>query len=92
MKLASLSMRDFAAMIGPSALASVGVVISVVVFRHMAPPASKPVLQLMEEVAVGGVVGVAVLLSADAQLRVSLTRMFGMLAKLTGRTGMDSLS
>ncbi len=45
------------------------------------PAASKPLLQLIGEVFVGGITGVTALLSADAQLRVSIGKLFRTFAK-----------
>lgn len=81
MKLAALSIRDFVVLIGPSVLASIGVVTSIVLFRHVGPAASKPLIQLVGEVFTGGVTGVAILLSADAQLRMTIKKLFGAFAE-----------
>ncbi len=86
LKFAGLTIRDFLVLIGPSLLASVGVVASVALFREVAPIASKPLVQLMGEIFVGGATGVALLLSADAQLRMVARRVFGSLAEQL-RTG-----
>jgi PST family polysaccharide transporter len=75
MKLAALSVRDFVVLIGPSVLASIGVVTSIVLFRHVGPGVSKPLIQLIAEVFVGGIAGLTILLSADAQLRMSIRKL-----------------
>jgi O-antigen/teichoic acid export membrane protein len=75
MKLATLSIRDFVVLIGPSVLASIGVVASIVLFRHLGPAVSKPLIQLIGEVFIGGIAGLTILLSADAQLRMSIRRL-----------------
>jgi hypothetical protein len=75
MKLAALSVRDFVVLIGPSVLASIGVVTSIVLFRHVGPGVSKPLIQLIAEVFIGGIAGLTILLSADAQLRMSIRKL-----------------
>jgi PST family polysaccharide transporter len=81
LKLSHISIRDFAFLIGPSVLASVGVVASVAFFQQVGPVASKPLVQLIQEVSIGGITGVAILLGADPQLRTITRRLFGSLAK-----------
>src|SRR5260370_35640180 len=80
-KLAALSIRDFVVLIGPSVLASIGVVTSIVLFRHVGPAVSKPLFQLLGEVFIGGITGLAVLLNADAQLRMTIKKLFGAFAE-----------
>jgi len=75
MKLAALSIRDFVVLIGPSVLASIGVVTSIVLFHHVGPGVSKPLIQLIAEVFIGGIAGLTILLSADAQLRMSIRKL-----------------
>jgi O-antigen/teichoic acid export membrane protein len=81
MKLAALSIHEFVVLIGPSVLASIGVVTSTVLFRHGGPVVSKPLIQLIAEVFIGGITGLTVLLSADAQLRISIKKLFRAVAE-----------
>jgi hypothetical protein len=75
MKLADISIRDLVVLIIPSGLASIGVIISIVLFRYAGPVISKPLTQLIGEIFVGGITGLTVLLSTDAQLRMSIRKL-----------------
>src|SRR5713226_3665521 len=51
------------------------VLTSIVLFRHVGPGVSKPLIQLIAEVFIGGIAGLTILLSADAQLRMSIRKL-----------------
>jgi PST family polysaccharide transporter len=83
MRLSGISLRDLAAAIAPSALASVGVAGSVMLFQSTGWLATqKPVVLLTAESAIGGIIGLAVLFSLETQLRRSV---LGMLQRSFGR-------
>jgi PST family polysaccharide transporter len=74
-KLSTLSIRDFVVLISPSVFAAIGLIISIVLFRYVVPVASKPLIQLIEEIFIGGVTGLTILLSTDAQLRILIRKL-----------------
>ena len=84
MKLCGISFRDLAGAVAPSALSSAGLVVAVLLFQFYGWPANaKPLTVLIAELAIGGVVGLTLLVLLDKQLRGVLTklqhRMFGTL-------------
>jgi O-antigen/teichoic acid export membrane protein len=71
MKLCRISMRDLVSAITPSVSASLGAVIAVSLVQYSGVSAnSRPIIQLISEVTVGGAVGGAILVALDRQLRV----------------------
>ena len=82
MRLGKISLRELTASVGPSAISAGSVVASVMLFNTLGWFESyKPLILLIADVAVGGVVGLMVLLGLDAQLRPwvveTLKRTFG---------------
>ncbi len=69
MRVAKISFRDLTAAVAPSVLASMSTVAAVKLFQVSGLlAAGKPLFLLIAEVVVGGIAGMAVLLSLDAQL------------------------
>ena len=84
MHLAGISFRDLIAAVAPSAVASVGLVIAIVLFQYNGWLANaKPATVLVAEIILGGVVGLPLLILLDKQLRGAILklqqRMFGTL-------------
>ncbi len=82
MRLAGISFRDLAASVAPSAAASVGLVIAILLFQLYGWPANaKPSIVLALEIVLGGIVGLTLLVLFDKQLRSVISkfqqRMFG---------------
>jgi PST family polysaccharide transporter len=76
MRACKLSWRDLAASVGPGVVASASVVGSVTLFHASgALVGNKPVILLIAEAAVGGAIGLAVLLTLQTELRNALARM-----------------
>lgn len=70
LKLSSIPLRDFLTAAFPSILASIAVVLSVELFRHLAMTAeSRPAIALAQEVAIGGIAGLTTLIFADEKAR-----------------------
>jgi O-antigen/teichoic acid export membrane protein len=70
MRLARVSFRDVRSAVAPSMLASTGAVATVVLFRLSSWLAGgKPLVLLIAETTVGGIVGLSLLLALDTQLR-----------------------
>lgn len=81
LKFADISMRDFALLVAPAVLSSVGVVAAVGLFRLLGPVASRPLIELIMEIVVGGIAGLAVLLLADSRLRSIVNKLLGSLVR-----------
>jgi O-antigen/teichoic acid export membrane protein len=82
MHLCGISFRDLAAAVAPSAIASVGLVAAILLFSLNGWAAyARPITVLVAEIAVGGTVGLALLILLDKQLRSVILklqqRMFG---------------
>lgn len=76
MRLCGISFRDLMASVVPSLVSSASVVGAVTLVNHFRSPAiDRPMISLVLEVGVGAVVGLAVLLQLDVQLRRSLAAM-----------------
>ncbi len=76
MRLCGISFRDLAATVVPSLVSSASVVGAVALVHHLGLRANhRPMISLVLEVAVGSIVGLAVLLQLDTQLRRSLVTM-----------------
>ena len=71
MRLCGISFSDLAASVAPSAASSAGVVGAVFVYHHYLSrlAAGRQQVLLAEEILVGGIVGLALLLRLDSQLR-----------------------
>jgi PST family polysaccharide transporter len=82
MHLCGISFRDLAAAVAPSAIASAGLVAAILLFSLNGWAAyARPITVLVAEIAVGGTVGLALLILLDKQLRSVIVklqqRMFG---------------
>jgi PST family polysaccharide transporter len=82
MRLAGISFRDLVASVAPSAIASGGLVIAIILFQFYGRPANaKPATVLVAELLLGGIIGLTLLVLLDKQLRSALLklhqRMFG---------------
>jgi PST family polysaccharide transporter len=82
MRLAGISFRDLVASVAPSAIASGGLVIAIILFQFYGRPANaKPATVLVAELLLGGIIGLTLLVLLDKQLRSTLLklhqRMFG---------------
>jgi len=82
MHLCGISFRDLAAAVAPSAIASAGLVAAILLFSLNGWAAyARPITVLVAEIAVGGTVGLALLILLDKQLRSVILklqqRMFG---------------
>jgi lipopolysaccharide exporter len=76
MRLAGIAFRDLVAAIIPSILASLGVVLSIVLFHALGWLSNaRPAFLLATEVMVGGITGVPILLMLDGQLRAAILRL-----------------
>jgi O-antigen/teichoic acid export membrane protein len=76
MRLAGIAFRDLVAAIIPSILASLGVVLSIVLFHALGWLSNaRPAFLLAAEVMVGGITGVPILLMLDGQLRAAILRL-----------------
>jgi len=76
-RLCRISLRDFRVAIAPSVIASASIVASLMLFHASGWLVNaKPIILLIAEVAVGGVVGLAVLLWLEIQLRRLAVEMF----------------
>jgi O-antigen/teichoic acid export membrane protein len=74
MRLCGISFRDLMASVVPSCLSAASVVAAVTLVHYFVVPANcRPLILLASEVAVGSVVGCAVLVYLDTPLRGSLT-------------------
>jgi O-antigen/teichoic acid export membrane protein len=70
MRLCMISFEDLRTAVKPSVLASMSIITAVVLFHLSGLLASgKPLILLIAEIAVGGIVGLTVLLALDSQLR-----------------------
>jgi O-antigen/teichoic acid export membrane protein len=78
MRLCRISIRDLAAAVAPSAFASVALVTMITMFQHLGYLShGKPSILLVTEIAIGGTVGLIVLLSLDAHLRATAEAIVG---------------
>jgi teichuronic acid exporter len=82
MRLADVSFRDLVASVVPSATASAGMIAAIMLFQLYGRPANlKPSILLGVEIALGGIVGLTLLILLDKQLRPAVLklqqRMFG---------------
>jgi O-antigen/teichoic acid export membrane protein len=75
LRLAGISLHELSLSIMPSVLSSISVAISVALVIHLLPVGVKLIVELIAETLVGGVIGLTVLLSTDAQLRTSATKL-----------------
>jgi teichuronic acid exporter len=76
MHLCGISFRDLASAVAPSVLASTGLVATILLFKLSGWAAyAKPVQVLSAEVAAGGIVGLALLILLDKQLRSLFLKM-----------------
>jgi O-antigen/teichoic acid export membrane protein len=72
MKLCKITIREFVSLVIPSATSSASVVLSVLLFTSTGLlQTAAPILLLASEVAIGGLVGIVVLLALDSDLRRS---------------------
>jgi polysaccharide transporter, PST family len=84
MRLSGIAFRDLFSSIAPSMLASMGVVLSVLLFHSLGwLSTAKPAVLLAAEVFVGGITGLPILLLLDVQLRGAIARL------IKRRTGFD---
>jgi O-antigen/teichoic acid export membrane protein len=83
LRLSRISLRDLAATVAPSAISAASVVASVSLFHASGwLEGDRPIVLLMTEVAIGGVIGLVVLFSLETQLRKSVA---GLLERSLGR-------
>ena len=72
MRLSRISLREFALSVGPSAISAGSIVASILLFGSAGYlRTGRPMFLLLVEIALGGVVGVVVLLGLETQLRRS---------------------
>jgi len=77
LRLCKISVREFALTVWPSAASAVSVLVVLALFEFSGWLGSgKPLLLLLAEVALGGVVGITVLLALETSLRKSLVGMW----------------
>lgn len=76
MRLAGISFRDLVASVAPSAIASGGLVVAIILFQFYGRPANaKPATVLVAELLLGGIVGLTLLVLLDKQLRSAILKM-----------------
>jgi teichuronic acid exporter len=76
MRLAGISFRDLVASVAPSAVASGGLVVAIILFQLYGWPAdAKPATVLVAELLLGGIVGLTLLVLLDKQLRSAILKL-----------------
>lgn len=77
MHLAGISLFEMVASVFPAIASAVSVAAAVTLYRWFGVlMPTKPIFQLVSEIALGGTIGVAALLALDAQLRLAVARPF----------------